>query len=104
MIYDLRIIINAFNFIDGENIWGAGYFKQNWQRERERDRRFDKSINILPSIRQMKIYKSIDISVNFDEIAKKEEEEGRSMESKNKRWKNIMVSSEKLILARNRSR
>lgn len=33
----------------------------------------------------MKIYKSIDISVNFDEIAKKEEEEGRSMESKNKR-------------------
>lgn len=52
----------------------------------------------------MKIYKSIDISVNFDEIAKKEEEEGRSMESKNKRWKNIMVSSEKLILARNRSR
>lgn len=54
-------------------------------RETERDRRFDKSINILPSIRQMKIYKSIDISVNFDEIAKKEEEEGRSMESKNKR-------------------
>lgn len=56
-------------------------------RETERDRRFDKSINILPSIRRMKIYKSIDISVNFDDIAKKEEE---------KAWK-VKISGEKIL-------
>lgn len=62
MIYDLRIIINAFNFIE-RKIFEEEDILNKIDRERERDRGFNKSINILPSI-HVKIYESIDISVN----------------------------------------
>lgn len=62
MIYDLRIIINAFNFIE-RKIFEEEDILNKIDRERERDRGFNKSIDILPSI-HVKIYESIDISVN----------------------------------------
>lgn len=62
MIYDLRIIINAFNFIE-RKIFEEEDILNKIDRERERDRGFNKSINILPSI-HVKIYESIDTSVN----------------------------------------
>lgn len=64
MIYDLRIIINAFNFIERKIFEEEDILnKIDRERERERDRGFNKSIDILPSI-HVKIYESIDISVN----------------------------------------
>lgn len=62
MIYDLRIIINAFNFIE-RKIFEEEDILNKIDRERERDRGFNKSIDILPSI-HVKTYESIDISVN----------------------------------------
>lgn len=60
MIYDLRIIINAFNFIERKIFEEEDILNKI---DKERDRGFNKSIDILPSI-HVKIYESIDISVN----------------------------------------
>lgn len=83
MIYDLRII-NAF--IEGK-YWG--YFKQNWQRESG----FNKSINILSSIR-VKIYKSIDIPVNS---FRKKENIAKKKKKKKEASKKIKYSAKKIL-------